>query len=369
MRRIAVLVPGWLGADEQDSVLVRAGESLTTWAQAASVRSVLQTTEQPTASPEAAWLGLDPARYSVEPGPLAAACFGARPPWGATCFHVSLLGTDGDSVWDALNLEDHEAAELIGAARVLDTAETLLLEGEGPDHAWATRWPPPECDLVWASRLREVGYRQATADLERRLRRWIEDSVDLLQDHDVNKRRMDRGLPPANLLWPWGPGSVRAYEPWSSEPSTVPWVASGSIRVHGLAQLARMGRKPRAWFRNRSEPPFETLAEDAFQARRLIVHLADFRRARAAEDRERLGWLQLQFEARFLRPVMDQARKLPTRLLLAAWGERGALVGIADSEQPRTGDVPFDERALGEPLQPSHSLQEEIRRFFLEEAD
>jgi hypothetical protein len=108
----------------------------------------------------------------------------------------------------------------------------------------------------------------------------------------------------------------------------------------------------------------ESLAEEAMGTSRLIVHLADFGRARRIQDLERLAWLQRRFETAFLEPILDQARKVPTRLFLAALAEHRAVVGVADSEQPRPNGVPFDERAWAENPQPGELLHMALRSFF-----
>ena len=367
MRRIAVIVPGWLAGAEGDSVLVRPGEALQAWSDASAVRVVRTRPEEPVLCPDAAFLGLNPEEFHAEPGPLAAACFGAQPPWGSTVFHLSLLGTDGEAVWAPEALTDADASELVAAARVLETASVRLVEGEGADHALITRWPPPEAEPRWPRGLTEAGYGQAVDELDPWLRRWVDDSVNLLSEHDVNRRRLDLGLRPANLLWPWGPGAARSHLPWSQDPRERPVLASGSIRLHGMARLVALPRWPRALFRGRSEAPLDRLAEMAFGESRLIVHLAEFGRARAVADPERLAWLQRWLEERLLRPILDQARKRPTRLLLAALGERVGLVGVADSERPKPNGVPFDERAVADCGAPTGFLHEGVRALFREE--
>lgn len=367
MRRIAVIVPGWLGGAEEDSVLVRPGEALQAWSDAAEVRVVRTRPEEPVPCPDAAYLGLNAEEFHAEPGPLAAACFGAQPPWGSTLFHLSLLGTDGEAVWVPEELADCDASELLAAARVLETANLRLVEGEAADHALITRWPPPEAEPRWPRSLTEAGYHQAVDELDLWLRRWVDDSVNLLSEHDVNRRRADLGLRPANLLWPWGPGAARAHLPWSPDPRERPVLASGSIRLHGMARLVSLPRWPRALFRGRSEAPLERLADMAFEEPRLLIHLAEFGRPRAAADTERLVWLQRWLEEKLLRPILDQARKRPTRLLLAALGDGVGLVGVADSEQPKPNGVPFDERAVADCEPPSAFLHEAVRRLFVAE--
>lgn len=362
-----VIVPGWLAGAEEDSVLVRPGEALAAWSEAARVSVVRTRPEEPVLCPDAAYLGLNPEEFQVEPGPLAAACFGAQPPWGSTVFHLSLLGTDGEEVWAPEELGDADASELIGAARALETADARLVEGEGGDHALVARWPVPEAEPRWPRGLMEAGYGRAVDELDRWLRRWVDDSVNLLSEHDVNRRRADLGLRPANLLWPWGPGVARSHLPWSPDPRERPVLASGSIRLHGMARLVALPRWPRALFRGRPEAPLERLAEMAFDEGRLLIHLAEFGRARTAGDPERLAWLQRWLEERLLRPILDQARRRPTRLLLAALGERVGLVGVADSEQPQPNGVPFDERAVADCGTPSVLLHEAVRAIFQEE--
>ncbi|MEJ5170154.1 MAG: hypothetical protein WHU10_04125 [Fimbriimonadales bacterium] len=367
MRRIAVIVPGWLADGEEGSQLLRPGEPLRTWVEAASVQAVRLGPDEPVACPDAAYLGLDPRSMDAQPGPLAAACFGSRPPWGSTVFHLSLMGTDGREVWNAESLSDEEASALVGAARALETAESRLVEGEGPDHALVTRWPFPEQPPLWPRPLLQAGYRAAVDELDRRLRRWVDDSANLLSEHEVNLRRADLGLRPANLLWPWGPGEAHAYLPWSPDPRLRPTLASGSIRLHGMARLVGLPVWPRSLFRGRAEAPLERLAEMAFDTDRLLIHLPEFGRARLQGDLDRLAWLQRWLEEGLIQPLLDQARKRPTRLMLVALSEGLGLVGVADSERPTPKGVPFDERAIAEGEPPSRFLHEAVRGLFEDE--
>src|SRR5437764_627032 len=74
--------------------------------------------------------------------------------------------------------------------------------------AWTT-WPG---GAQQAARLRDCLPR---GEGEERLRQWMFDTYEILSEHRANRRRVDEGLAPATMLWPWSPGRRIELTPFS----------------------------------------------------------------------------------------------------------------------------------------------------------
>lgn len=366
MRRIVIVVPGWLGETEEDSVLLRPGEGLAKLAGSGEVFR-LESPYSESPAPDAALLGLDPTVDWMAPGPLAASCFGAAMPPNSTAYHLSILSLQNNATVAPVGLPDDDAANLVEATRVLENSNMRLVAGEGCDHALLSRYPTQEVEPFWPSAVAKNGFRASMDVLDSALRRFVDDSINVLSENEINRRRADEGLSPANLLWPWGPGKRRAISAWDRETHGVPVLASGSIRLHGFAGFAKVARLPRKLFRTADGLPFQTLSEAAYDCDAMIVHIPNIARARRSGDQEKASWISERLQMDLLEPIMEQAQKTPTLLGLFAPGAALGLGVISSSTKPLDNDRPFDERSLEGSGVRTALLHTAIRSFFSNE--
>jgi hypothetical protein len=181
-------------------------------------------------------LGLTDEEGLAAPGTLMAAALGAEPDRPCTDFHVTVMSLEDDRVLALPSLAD--AASLLHGVEALGGPTSRFWTGPSVDHAlrvahlWHTETHPPRAleGRPW----RDL---QPEGDGETWLRRWIDDAVNWLEAKPENRRRRDDGLPPANVLWPWGGG-----EPPELPNLALRWgaplrVATDSWRVQGLARL------------------------------------------------------------------------------------------------------------------------------------
>ena len=191
-------------------------------------------------TPEAAWVGLPP--LAIADGPLVVAALKAEPPERTMQFHLSLLGLDGVLGMPPPPSADEEAA-LRPLLKRLDTKRLTALVGEGLDHALVLDgwW-----DLGTTAAQEAAGKPMAESlpegDLEPLLRRYIDDSVNLLSETAFNARRRDEGTVPLNVLWPWGHGAPRRLPNLALLRGEALTVASDSLRMRGMARL--VGYRP-----------------------------------------------------------------------------------------------------------------------------
>ncbi len=156
-------------------------------------------------------LGYDPLQYLTGRGPLEAAAMGITLAERDVAFRCNLVTSDGERLLDfaAGHVPTDQARELIrlvddklGTSRIKFVPGVsyrhLLLWEDGP---WAVLTHPAH-DVV-GERLGDI---LPEGDQDQRLRQMIYDSLEILDDHEINRRRRGQGLGPANMIWPWGQG-------------------------------------------------------------------------------------------------------------------------------------------------------------------
>jgi 2,3-bisphosphoglycerate-independent phosphoglycerate mutase len=157
-------------------------------------------------------------------------------------FRCSLISTDGETLLDysAGHITTEEARPLIELAnRKLGTRALSLFPGVGYRHI--LRWSdgpvevqtcPPHENM--GRKLTEI-YPQGDGDAK--LRAFIEDSINLLDDLPFNRERRAEGKPPANTLWPWSPGRAPQLPPFFQRRGVTGAVIAAVDVVRGLGKL------------------------------------------------------------------------------------------------------------------------------------
>jgi 2,3-bisphosphoglycerate-independent phosphoglycerate mutase len=173
------------------------------------VRTVPEGVQPTTEAANMALMGLDPRRYPTAGGPLEAAALGVPLEPRDLAFRCSLIATDAERILDhsAGNIPDAQARPLVElAATKLSTGKLRIHPGSGHRHVLV--WAGGPLDLYCKPPHAHVGepYRalMPQGDGDQVLRTLIDDSLNLLHDHPINRERIEEGLMPANMLWPWG---------------------------------------------------------------------------------------------------------------------------------------------------------------------
>ncbi|HSI72700.1 MAG TPA: hypothetical protein VK934_05945, partial [Fimbriimonas sp.] len=244
MRRTVLIVPGLVQEPGGESVL---RQKLPTLQALSDLGNTFRLSPLPNVeTPEALYLGMPPTEGQLRQGPLTVAALGADPPERSTHFHLSLLSLDEDRVVKPTHMPTPEEGRILfERAKLLNTRTLTVLQGEELDHALV--WEglgdfethAPGTELSYAKHRPE-------GDAEVLLRRLIDDSVNLLSDLELNQRRIDEGLQPFNILWPWGHGRrvpVRNLALMRAEPAMV---ESASLRMAGLSRLVGYSHVDRA---------------------------------------------------------------------------------------------------------------------------
>lgn len=303
------------------------------------------------ATPEALFLGMRPNEAQMAQGPLTVSAFRADPPERSTHFHLSLLSLDGNRISDpALEPSAEELRQILALTAKLNTRVLTIVPGDSRDHGlvWEglgemrTRSPKEAVEEGFSRSLPE-------GDAESLLRRFIDDSINLLMETEFNLRRVDEGLPPFNLLWPWGNG-VRVPVPNLALRRGEPvQVESESIRLAGLTRLAGYRHGDRHWLRHGLNLDLGRLAPRALETNALLALVAAPRRLRSDGRLEELAWFASRFDSELLAPLFDAAIREPRRISIVAPRAAGLGLELSYAHGDREANaIPFDERALSE---------------------
>jgi 2,3-bisphosphoglycerate-independent phosphoglycerate mutase len=374
MRRVVVIVPHWLANPDGESVLRGNLPALSFFAESGTLQKCSEmppdaasdswTTKggRRTITPEAAWLGLRPESLTMQDGPLMVSALGADPPDTSVHFHLSLMSVDnGVASTPTVAVPAEHVKTVMEVARQLNTRKLTIVEGEGFDHALVWEEGSLEIGTVPRSGVegKDIAGLLPEGDGEPMLRRFIDDSNNLLSSLELNHERQQEGLPPLNLLWPWGQGfrvpvpnlAIRRGEPCM--------VASNSLRLQGLARLAGYRHANRSAFGRGIKinlPEILKVVQSSFSS---IVYLDTFTWLRSYQRLEEAEWFTNEIDKHLLQPLVDLSRREALTLTLVAPGGYTGEISPADASAEglvvryatdvlAKSTMPFDERALDE---------------------
>lgn len=189
-----------------------------------------------------ALLGYDPVRFYTGRGPIEAAAIGVPLSEKDVAFRCSLVSTDGTALTDysAGHISTEDARGLIAlAGQKLGSRSLSLFPGVSYRHI--LRWVDGPTEMQTAAPHENVGKRldeiwpQGESALK--LRAFIEDSINLLDDLPINRRRRSEGKPPANMLWPWSPGRTPRLQPFVQRHGHTGAVIAAVDVIRGLGVL------------------------------------------------------------------------------------------------------------------------------------
>ncbi len=362
MRRTVIVIPDLVGATPDDSPLTQKLESLRAMTELGALKRLNPVPNVET--PEAIWLGMKPEEGQLRQGPLTVSAFGFDPPDRSTHFHVSLLGfNDGNVLAPPEQVTAEDLNIILDQAKNLNTKSLTFLNGENTDHA-----------LVWES----LGDMQTTpaidaigkplkenlpeGDAEKELRRFIDDSINILSDIELNERRIDEGLPPINLLWPWGHGIRKPVPNLLLKRGERANVESSSLRLAGLTRLVGYKHGNRHAFGKGINTRLQQLVEIALSNEVTIIVIDAPQQLQESGMLEELHWFVKELDAKLLKPLFENALKNPSRLALIATAPVGGLSLNFETKMNTANIYPFDERSLEERSLPKSDAWTEITR-------
>jgi hypothetical protein len=354
MRKIVLVAPGLVDI-EGESVLRQSLPGLARITERGRLFGVPQVPDSET--PEAMVLGLAPNSVRLAQGPLTISALGADPPPRSTHFHLTPMSTDGTNMLDIpLELPAEEVDWVMDRAKGLNTRALTIVPGEGKDHGlvWeglgdlGTTAPEKASGHLMKDVLPEGDYEVA-------LRRLIDDSINLLSEAEFNQIRIDQGMAPINVLWPWGQG-VRTDVPnlaiRRGEPTQV---MSPSLRLAGLSRLAGYRHLDRRILGNGLNANWREIANTGQAGTSTLVWTSAFAELRSEDQLEEAAWLAKRIDELWIEPILQSTDDVPTRLAVLASGNRGPGLAVwFESKWNEATASPFDERALEDRLPQAH---------------
>ena len=338
------------------------------------------------ATPEAAFLALDPSVVQVAQGPLTVAALGHRPPERSVHFHLTLCSVDAAGTLQPAQLEGPAPAQELDAVFIaverLKTASLTPLRGEDLDHAlvWESgstenRTVPPS-DAFGTPYLQNAPQGEGEAEL----RRFIDDSVNLLNGLEANHARREDGLTPLNCLWPWGQGFRPDLPNLPLRRGDVARVESGSMRMQGLCRLVGYAHGDRGAFGMRLQTDWGVVRRAVESSRITLIVLHSVEEMQRHRRTDEIAHVLEQLSAMVIAPLLEKRSESPFELRVAAPSghasvggppETAAQTGLGltfSSVSPGAGTAPFDERVLDDPRVPTLHTWEHLHGGFLGES-
>ena len=192
-----------------------------------------------------ALLGYDPKRYFTGRGPIEAAALEVPLETRDVAMRCSLVSTDGVTMLDysSGHVSTEEARPLIALAQEKFGSRRFTFF-PGVQYRHILRWTDGETNLRTIPphdiQGKPLAPNLPVGEGEDLLRRLIFDSLELLDDHPVNRRRRDDGKAAANTLWPWGQGRATVLPSFFKERGLTGAVITAVDLVRGLGRCAGM---------------------------------------------------------------------------------------------------------------------------------
>ncbi|MGQ9523584.1 MAG: cofactor-independent phosphoglycerate mutase [Armatimonadota bacterium] len=314
--------------------------------------------------------GYDPRRYYTGRGPIEAASIGVPLNPRDVVYRCNLVSTDGERLLDysAGHIDTQDARELIqylherlGARRVsfypgVSYRHVMVWRDGDPDQ----RCVPPH-DIV--GQPIEPHLPRGAGDSF--LISLIWNSVEILDAHEINRRRIDEGLPPANMIWPWGQGFVPSLPSFASRYGVTGAVVAAVDLVRGIGKLAGLRVIDVPGATGYLDTNYEGKGRAAVQALEeldlVVVHVEAPDEAGHKGDVEAKIYAIEQIDSCVVRIIREGLQRLqepcrilvmpdhPTPIPLRTHCAEPVPFLLWDSEVPSPSThLPFDERVLGE---------------------
>jgi len=312
-------------------------------------------------------LGYDPREFYTGRGPIEAASMELSVEARDVVYRCNLVSSDGETMIDysAGHVTTEEARELIALVNEkLGTRKIAFYPGVSYRHLMVWRESSPDVkttpphDIVG----RPIEEYLPQGDGEAALRSLMFDSLELLDNHPINRRRRDEEKNPANMIWLWGQGRAINIPSFFSKTRLMGAVVAAVDLVKGLGRAAglRVVDVPGATgyldtnFEGKAKCALDALKERDF----VLIHVE------APDEAGHIGDIDKKIEAiqnvdeRLLGALLDGLQEVRFRILIApdhvtpisirTHASDPVPFAIFSSFEPAGTKLPFDESAVEE---------------------
>ena len=301
-----------------------------------------------------ALLGFDARQPGTTPGSWYAAAANLQLQAGETAWCCELVTQHDGRITDPIagNIPTKESELLIRTLEERLGSETRRWHlGQGPHHVLIVRGepvlsaagrkpvPPPELVIgePWERQL-------PRGDADDALKALLEQGAKILEQHPVNRVRVDLGENPANMLWLWGASDAGAARSFTDRTGFSGAVVSSSFLLRGFAKTLGLGWKdgPHS-FEERSLKPVAKTVQGLLERHDLVyVYLSI-----ATNDPVQRLCAMERIDQLLLKPLTEQLPDTGPWRLLTVVDDRAR------------GVAPFVAIGTGLPQQPVASLTAE----------
>ncbi len=364
-RHLILIMPGVASQSESMSVL----RELPAGTREMAARSkIVRLSARPLTS-ELEWLGLPHDAADVPDGPLTVALIGAEPPARSIRFRLELLSLDDDH-----RLSHPEPPASIEELQVIGDALVRLqrkraIPVTGPAGPFGLVWEDGSIDLHCSrpqdcegKLMREV---LPEGDGESLLRTWIDDSVNLLSELELNRRRLGEGQPQLNVAWPYGPGFAVQLPNLALRRRLMAGYSARSWRLEALTRLSAYRWLGGGAVGNEYRLEYGQIVQHTERGEPVVLVLESATHVVNDHGLERLAWLIAELDRQLFGPLVrlasPQTRIRIDWLLPGIEHSRAHPMGLAmayDSMREQESLLPLDERILDDLRVPTYPVWE-----------
>jgi len=313
-------------------------------------------------------LGYDPRKYYTGRAPIEAAAM--RIPLDAkdVAFRCNLVSSDGETMIDYSggHVSTEEARELITLVNEkLGNGRISFYPGVSYRHIMVWRGGSPDVKTTPPHNIigKPIKGYLPEGDGDQLLRGLMFDSLDLLDDHPINRRRRGEGKPPANMIWLWGQGFSLNLPGFFAKTGLTGAVIAAVDLVKGLGVAVGLDAPSVPGATGYLDTDYEAKADYALDALRerdfVLIHVE------APDEAGHNGDIDAKIEAiesvdkLVLGRLLDGLKGVKrfrilvvpdhvTPISIRTHAEDPVPFALFSSFEPGDGSVPFDERAVEE---------------------
>ena len=197
-------------------------------------------------------MGYDPKLYYTGRSPLEAASIGIPMAADDIALRCNLVTLSGEEDYTQKTLVDY-CADDISTAEGAEIVNALKEAFDGEEFTYYSGVSYRHC-VIWHHGKDQLGDLTPPHDIigqkitdhlpeapnARKLYDMMKKSCEILKDHPVNLKRIEKGLRPANAIWLWGDGKSAALPSFQEKTGLKGAVISAVDLIKGIGKLAKM---------------------------------------------------------------------------------------------------------------------------------